>query len=73
MSEKNSAPPRYDIAFKSSAVKMVTEQKRPSREVVAELGICIDTLCTWLKETGVQMGQADRDHRDARRVRDFET
>ena len=31
---------------------MVTEQGRPSREVAAELGICIDTLRSWLKAAG---------------------
>ena len=33
------APPRYDEAFKAGAVRMVTEQGRPSREVAAELGM----------------------------------
>ena len=46
---KHPAPPRYDEAFKAGAVRMVTEQGRPSREVAAELGICIDTLRSWLK------------------------
>ena len=45
---KHPAPPRYDEAFKAGAVRMVTEQGRPSREVAAELGICIDTLRSWL-------------------------
>jgi transposase len=31
-------------AFKAGAVRMVTEQGRPSREVAAKLGVCIDTL-----------------------------
>ena len=38
---------------------MVTEQGRPSTEVAKELGICIDTLRSWLKAAGVQAGQAD--------------
>ena len=40
---KHPAPPRYDEAFKAGAVRMVTEQGRPSREVAAELGICPHT------------------------------
>ena len=36
---KHPAPPRYDEAFKAGAVRMVTEQGRPSREVAAELGM----------------------------------
>ena len=62
---KHPAPPRYDEAFKAGAVRMVTEQGRPSREVAAELGICIDTLRSWLKA-------ADRQNRDARRLRELE-
>ncbi len=37
--KKVTIPPRYDEAFKTGAVKMVTEQGRPSREAAAELGI----------------------------------
>ena len=70
---KHGAPPRYDEAFKTGAVQMVTEQRRPSREVAAELGICIDTLKSWLKTAGVQAGQTDRQNRDARRLRELET
>jgi hypothetical protein len=55
------------------AVWMVTEQGRPSREVAAELGICIDTLRSWLKAAGAPSpGQADRQNRDARRLRELE-
>ena len=42
--KKGNKPPRYDEAFKNGAVKMVTEQGRATKEVAAELGICIDTL-----------------------------
>ena len=42
--KKGTMPPRYDEAFKSGAIKMVTEQGRPSKEVAAELGICVETL-----------------------------
>ena len=58
--KKRIAPPRYDEAFKGGAIRMVTEQGRPSTEVANELGICIDTLRSWLKAAGVQAGQADR-------------
>ena len=47
--KKGTMPPRYDDAFKSGATKMVTEQGRPSKEVAAELGICVETLKSWLK------------------------
>lgn len=51
---------------------MVTEQGRPSKEVAQELGICIDTLRSWLRASGVEAGQADRENREARRVRELE-
>ena len=61
--KKGTMPPRYDEAFKSGAIKMVTEQGRPSKEVAAELGICIDTLKSWLKRAGFQPGATDRQNR----------
>ena len=70
---KHPAPPRYDEAFKAGAVRMVTEQGGPAGEVAAELGICIDTLRSWLKAAGAPSpGQADRQNRDARRLRELE-
>ena len=52
---------------------MVIEQGRPSREVAKELGICIDTLRNWVKSAGApSLGQADRQNRDARRMRELE-
>ncbi|MCI8360678.1 MAG: transposase [Clostridiales bacterium] len=70
---KHQAPPRYDEAFKAGAVRMVTEQGRPSREVAAELGICIETLRNWHKNAGAPSpGQADRQNRDAKRPRALE-
>ena len=47
--KKRTAPPRYDDAFKAGAVRLVTEQGRQPVEVAKELGICIDTLRSWLK------------------------
>ena len=70
--KKGSAPPRYDNAFKEGAIQLVTEQGRSSREVATELGICIDTLRSWLKNSGVSAGSANRENRDARRVRELE-
>ena len=53
---------------------MVTEQGRPSREVAKEFGICIDTLRNWLKSAGAPSpGQADRQNRDVKRLRELET
>ena len=70
--KKKGAPPRYDEAFKAGAIRLVTEQGRPSVEVAKELGISVDTMRNWLKGIGVKAGQADRDSRDARRQRELE-
>ena len=72
--KKGIAPPRYDEKFKEGAVRLVTEQGCPSREVASELGICIDTLRSWLKAAGAPSpGQADRQNREAKRARELET
>lgn len=64
--------PRYDEAFKAGAVRLVSEQGRQPAEVAKELGICIDTLRSWLKATGLQMGQASRQNRERQRLRELE-
>ena len=70
--KKGTLPPRYDEAFKAGAVKMAVEQGRPAKEVAAELGICIDTLRTWLKRAGFQPSAADRQNRSDKRQRELE-
>lgn len=70
--KKGTPPPRYDEAFKTGAVRLVTEQGRQPTEVAKELGICIDTLRSWLKASGVQMGQASRLNREQQRIRELE-
>ena len=71
--KKGVTPRRYDEKFKEGAIRLVTEQGRPSKEVAAELGICIDTLRNWLKAAGEPSpGQADRQNRDAKRARELE-
>ena len=70
--KKGTAPPRYDEAFKAGAVRLVTEQGRQPTEVAKELGICIDTLRSWLKASGVELGQASRQNREQQRIRELE-
>ena len=43
---------------------MVTEQGREPKEVAKDLGICIDTLRSWMKTAGMQMGQVSRANRE---------
>ncbi len=71
-SKKGTPPPRNDEAFKTGAVRLVTEQGRQPTEVAKELGICIDTLRNWLKASGIQMGQASRENREQQRIRELE-
>ena len=54
-------------------MRLVTEQGRAPLEVAKELGICIDTLRSWLKAAGVQMGQASRQNREQQRIRELES
>ena len=53
-------------------MRLVTEQGRQPTKVAKELGICIDTLRSWLKASGVQMGQASRQNREQQRIRELE-
>ena len=70
--KKGTPPPRYDEAFKAGAVRMVTEQGREPKEVARDLGICIDTLRSWLKAAGIQLGQVSRHNGEQQRIRDLE-
>lgn len=70
--KKGTMPPRYDEAFKAGAVKMVTEQGRPVKAVASELGICIDTLRSWLKRSGFQPSSLTRQNREDTRRRELE-
>lgn len=69
---KRGAPPRYDEAFREGAVKIVSEQGRPGREVAAELGICINTLRSWLKASSITPGAVDRQNWDSKRMWELE-
>ncbi len=69
---KGKAPPRYDAAFKEGAVKLVTEHGRSSREAAAELGVSVESLRSWLKAAGVKAGAANRENREARRIKELE-
>ena len=55
-----------------SVDRLVTEQGRQPVEAAKELGICIDTLRSWLKASGVQMGQVSRQNREQKHIRELE-
>lgn len=68
--KKETPPPRYDEAFKTGAVRMVSEQGREPKQVARDLGICIDPLRNWLKSAGIQLGQISRHSREQHRIRE---
>ena len=70
--KKGTPPPRYDEAFKAGAVKTVTEQARPIKDVAADLGICIDILRSWLKASSSEPSSVEHRNRDNRRQRKLE-
>jgi len=70
--KEGTPPPRYDDAFKAGAVRLVIGQGRQPVEVAKELGICINTLRSWLKASGIHMGQASRQHWEQHRIRELE-
>ena len=69
--QKGTMPPRYDEAFKAGAVKMVTGQGRSVKEIV-ELGICINTLRSWLKCADFHPSSLTRQNREDARRRELE-
>ena len=69
---KHEAPPRYEAAFKEGAIRLVTQEGRPMREVAQELGVCVDTIRNWLRAAGIQPTETERQNRMNRRQRDLE-
>lgn len=69
---KRVAPPRYDDAFKQGAISMVTEQKLPVKQVASELGICVDTLRSWLKRAGLNPVTENRNNTLSKKVHALE-
>lgn len=70
--KKGTPPPRYDEAFKAGAVKMVTEQSRSIKEVASDLGICVDTLRSWIRQSGAVPSVIERNNRNNNRQRELE-
>ena len=70
--KKGTPPPRYDETFKSDAVKMVTEQSRSVKEVASDLEICVDTLRSWIKQSGAVPSVVEHNNRNNNRRRELE-
>lgn len=69
---KRTAPPRYDDAFKHGAIHMITEQKLPIKQVATELGVCIDTLRSWLRKAGLNTVAENHTNNHSKKVHDLE-
>lgn len=70
--KKSTSPGRYDDAFRTGAIRLVIEQQRPAKEVASELGICIETLRSWLKAAGISPSGTEHNNRDHRRLKELE-
>ena len=70
--KKREEIPRYDDAFRQGAVRMVTEQKLPIPQVASELGICVDTLRSWLKKKGLNPVAENRSNTLTKKVHELE-
>ena len=46
--QKHEAPPRYDAAFKEGAIRLVTEESRPMREVAENFFSCLKCELVYL-------------------------
>ena len=50
---------RYDEEFKAGAVRLVLEQKRTIKQAASDLGVCVDTLRSWVNaQNGSQSDEA---------------
>ena len=70
--KKGSAPPRYDEEFKKGAMALVTEKGMPLKSAAKDLGICPDTLRSWLNASGCKPAEVAKQHRADSRQKELE-
>ena len=70
--KKGSAPPRYDEEFKKGAMALVTEKGMPLKTAAKDLGICPDTLRSWLNASGYKPAEVAKQHRADSRQKELE-
>ena len=70
--KKGSAPPRYDEEFKKGAISLVTEKGMSLKSAAKDLGICPDTLRSWLNASGYRPAEVAKQHRCDSRQRELE-
>ena len=70
--KKGSAPPRYDEDFKKGAISMVTEKGLSLKTAAKDLGICSDTLRSWLNASGYKPAEVAKNHRADNRQKELE-
>lgn len=71
--KKGSAPPRYDEEFKRGAIALVTEKGLSLKNAANDLGICPDTLRSWLTASGYKPSDVAKQHRVDSRQKELET
>ena len=70
--KKGSAPPRYDEEFKKGAMALVTEKGLSLKNAAKDLGICPDTLRSWLTTAGYKPSDVVKQHRSDSRQKELE-
>ena len=70
--KKGSAPPRYDEEFKKGAMAFVTEKGLSLKNAAKDLGICPDTLRSWLASAGYKPSDVAKQHRSDSRQKELE-
>ncbi|MEA4883833.1 MAG: transposase [Clostridia bacterium] len=51
--------PPYPPQFRAEAVKLVQTSGKSLREISADLGVSIESLRNWVKQTDIDQGQRD--------------
>lgn len=70
--KKGSAPPRYDEEFKKGAMALVTEKGMQLKSASKDLGICPDTLRSWLNAAGYKPTEVAKQHHSDSRQKELE-
>ena len=70
--KKGSTPPRYDEEFNKGVMALVTEKGMPLKSAAKDLGICSDTLRSWLNASGYKPAEVAKQHRADSRQKELE-
>ena len=51
--------PPYPVEFRAEAVRLVRETGKPSTEIARDLGVCVETLRSWIKRQEIDAGERE--------------